>query len=497
MENVRFFIHEDYPVDGGVEEFLNKMADVKGVVKPVVVLPDIHFKSSYHTPTGVVVKAQKTIISKFLNANCAMSFITTPFFIEDIDERMLDGIFSYLRANISVSTRASPIISKEDLKSIVRDGAEWTIKKYGLDPADLVNFENEGSLLKDDIRTTDGILSSVPEACQQMGLFSFGVLGYGNYFIEMQTVDEIIDPQIAKAFRVAKGQVCFMIHGDSRAFGQSIFDFYSQKAKKLFGMQQAYKKLYYSLFSSNVSTRSIRNFLESFSRYVNRVKSAVYPKAERRNRAKDIYFDTIDADSKEGEAYLTGTYCALNYGYANRAYMASVIRDALKKSLGRDSSGIHVLWDGNHDALQKENIDGKEFYVHRNGANRALPPGCFPHHNIFSKTGQPVLLPSALGKHSFLCAATKGCPESYYSSCHGTGRLIDRGEARNIFKAENVLDDMKSKKVRIYDYGRGYIAEESPAAFKDVDKILQVISKHDIAQPVARLRPVADLKGWR
>jgi tRNA-splicing ligase RtcB len=177
--------------------------------------------------------------------------------------------------------------------------------------------------------------------------------------------------------------------------------------------------------------------------------------------------------------------------------MASVIKGALEKALRTSKADINILCDGNHDALQKESIDGEDFYVHRNGACRAYPDKYFKGHPVFSRTGQPVLLPSALGRHSFLCAAKKGCPESYYSTCHGTGRLVDRGIARKIYNADSVMDETRKVNLKIYDYGRGYIAEEAPAAFKDVDKILDVIVKNNIASPVARLRPLADLKGWR
>jgi tRNA-splicing ligase RtcB len=241
----------------------------------------------------------------------------------------------------------------------------------------------------------------------------------------------------------------------------------------------------------------LRNFLRSINKALNRAKSTVYWKADRWNKKENFSYEGIKADSAQGDAYLTSTYCAINFGYANRAYMAALIKRALEKAMRKSRASLNILCDGNHDALQKENIDGKEYYVHRNGACRAYPAHYFKDHPVFSKTGQPVLLPSALGRHSFLCAAKKGCAESYYSTCHGTGRIIDRGMARKVFNAGAVLDEVNKENVRIYDYGKGCISEESPEAFKDVDKILDVIRKNNIAHPVARLRPLADLKGWR
>lgn len=496
-DKIRIFTHEDYPVDGRTMAMLNSMAEVEGVARPIVALPDIHFKHSYHTPTGVVVMTKNRIIPKFVNANCGMSFIKTPFFEHDINDDVLDAIFNYLRKNIAVSARSSPLINISDLKDIIRNGAAWSIDRYGLGTDDLANFENNGSLLKDDTRDIDEIMSFIPEACQQMGLLSWGVLGYGNHFIELHLVEDILNNDIARKFNISKGQVCFMIHGDSRAFGQSIFDFYSDKAKRLFGLQQVYKKLHYKIFSSPFSLPIMKSALDRVNYYLNRAKSTIYWKMDDWNKDRSVSFDGFDAKSKEGAAYLTGTYCAINYGYANRAYLASIIRDALRNALSENTAGVNILCDVNHDALQREVIDGEVFYAHRNGASRALPAKYFTRHPVFSQTGQPVLLPSSLGRESFLCAATKGCKDSYYSSCHGTGRIIDRGEARQLFTTKDVLNNMKDKKVKIYDYGKGNTSEEAPGAFKDVEKILESVMKYGIAEPVARLKPLASLKGWR
>jgi tRNA-splicing ligase RtcB (3'-phosphate/5'-hydroxy nucleic acid ligase) len=497
IEKVRFITHPDYPIDENTRKILDLMADTEGVLNPVVALPDVHFKYSYHTPTGVVVLAKDRIIPKFVNANCGMSFIVTPFFEDEINEKMLDAVFIYLRDRITVTTRTSPVISQDELKGIVRDGALWSVKKFGMDPNDLANFENNGSLLKDDPRDIEDILSFIPGTCRDVGLFSLGVLGFGNHFIEMQKIDDLVNSDIAARFGIKKGQICFMIHSDSRAFGQSIFDFYSKKAKKLMGLQQLYKRWHYRAVSSSSTPEALKKGLEALNRSLNRLKSVAYWKLDKRSKKKSADFKSIEAASPEGVAYETSTYCAINFGYANRAYMASLIRDALNNASGKSKGGFHVLFDGNHDALQKEKIDGASYYVHRNGANRALPPKYFPGHPIFSRTGQPVLLPSALGVHSFLCAATKGCKDAYYSTCHGTGRLIDRGEARQAFRVDEVLKEVKGKGVKVYDYGRGYTAEEAPAAFKNVDKVLETIIKHDIAEPVARMKPLAALKGWR
>ena len=106
-------------------------------------------------------------------------------------------------------------------------------------------------------------------------------------------------------------------------------------------------------------------------------------------------------------------------------------------------------------------------------------------------------MPSSLGRPSFLCAAKKGCKDAYYSTCHGAGRLIDRGEAREKFDAQSMFAELESVNMKVYDYGRGKAQEEAPGSFKNAEHILKTMSDNGIAEPVAKMRPIAALKGWR
>jgi len=497
MEKVRYFLGNGEDIEPDCGAVLKRMSEVPGVSRPVVALPDLHFKYSYHTPTGVVALSVDSIIPKFVNANCGMSFIKTPFRAYELDEEKTDRLFAYLRSRISISTRLHPAIGRGDFEKIVTEGALWSMERFGLDPGDLANFENRGSMFAAGDRSYDDIMRFIPRTCRDVGLLSMGVLGYGNHFIEMQSVDRLVNRELAEKLGVEEGQVCFMIHSDSRAFGQSLIDFYSKKAKRLMGLQQLYKKAHYAALASEKTPLFVKRGFDRLNFYLNRMKSTLYWKGDKLTRKRSRTFEAIDAATREAEAYLVSTYAAINFGYANRTYLAGVIQEGLREALGAPDARVRILHDGNHDALQKETIDGVEYYVHRNGANRALPPEYFPGHPVFSITGQPVLLPSSLGRPSYLCAATTGCPGSFYSACHGVGRRIDRGEAREKFRAGDVFDEASAAGMKIYDYGKGKVQEESPRAFKDVEEVLETVTRNGIAEPVAKLRPLAALKGWR
>jgi tRNA-splicing ligase RtcB len=101
-----------------------------------------------------------------------------------------------------------------------------------------------------------------------------------------------------------------------------------------------------------------------------------------------------------------------------------------------------------------------------------------------------------MGNPSFLFFAADGSSDSFYSAPHGAGRLIDRGEAREKFSKNNIISEIEASGMRVYDYGRGNVSEESPTAFKNIDDVAKVVSDSGVAKVVAKMRPLAVLKGW-
>ncbi|MDP7140752.1 MAG: RtcB family protein, partial [Candidatus Woesearchaeota archaeon] len=199
-------------------DILTAMSKQEGI-RSIIVLPDIHYKHSYHTPTGVAVFTEDKIFPKFVNPNCGISFIAIPFKRKDLTNKQIDEIFNFLQKEITVATRLKPNISLEELKSILLKGAEPVYNKYGLDKTCLKNIENKGNIFSGRNKTIQKIISALPKEAIEMGMRSFGVLGYGNHFLEMQRVKKILNPQTARKFGLEKDQLCIMLHSDSRAFG--------------------------------------------------------------------------------------------------------------------------------------------------------------------------------------------------------------------------------------------------------------------------------------
>ena len=106
---------------------------------------------------------------------------------------------------------------------------------------------------------------------------------------------------------------------------------YSNKAKRLFGLQQLYKKAHYRVLASKNAPVFLKDMLQGLNHRLNSLRSTAYWKLDGLNRKAKGGFPGIEEGTEEAEAYLTATYSALNFAYANRSYFAALIRDALGK----------------------------------------------------------------------------------------------------------------------------------------------------------------------
>jgi len=84
---------------------------------------------------------------------------------------------------------------------------------------------------------------------------------------------------------------------------------------------------------------------------------------------------------------------------------------------------------------------------------------------------------------------------SFGSTCHGAGRRLGRTAAKRSLRGKSVFDEMEKWGVLVACASRKMLAEEIPEAYKDVTTVVNVVERAGIARKVARLRPVAVVKG--
>ncbi len=134
--------------------------------------------------------------------------------------------------------------------------------------------------------------------------------------------------------------------------------------------------------------------------------------------------------------------------------------------------------------LEKHQVNGeeKELVVHRKGATRAF-------------VGQPVLIPGSMGTASYVLVGTEEGKNSWYSTCHGAGRTMSRHAAVRALSGQEIINQLKAKGILVKCYSMRGIAEEAPQAYKNIDEVVEVVHQAGLSKKVARLVPLAVIKG--
>jgi tRNA-splicing ligase RtcB len=187
---------------------------------------------------------------------------------------------------------------------------------------------------------------------------------------------------------------------------------------------------------------------------------------------------------------------AANFAWANRHFIMEEVREAWREVFGTHGEP-HLVYDVAHNIGKQERYDGVEVLVHRKGATRAFPPG---HPEIpadYAATcGQPVFIPGSMGTASFvLVGVPQTMKEAFGSSCHGAGRVMSRTEAKRKVRGEILKRELEAKGIHVRAGSLAGLAEEAPAAYKDVEAVVDVVAAAGIAKKVARLKPVGVIKG--
>jgi len=321
---------------------------------------------------------------------------------------------------------------------------------------DLEVIESNGSLESED--------RVVGERAEKRGMKALGTLGSGNHFLELQVVDRVVDHSAAGAYGLREGQITAMIHTGSRGLGHQVC------SEHVAAIESKYNR--------------------SGDEWV--APDWGYRLRDRQLAAAPIF-------SREGEAYLDAMRAAGNYAFANRSALTQRLRGVLREHLGADGE-LDVVYDVSHNIAKVENhiVHGKtcKCCVHRKGATRALGGDHAELASRFSSVGQPVLVPGDMGTASWVLAGpTKGGNDAFSSSCHGAGRQLSRTAARKSVDARALMERLEQQGVHVRAKTPNVLSEEAPEAYKDVDDVVQLTERAGLARPVARLRPLAVIKG--
>jgi len=442
--------------DQGPEQVAN-VATLPGIQKASLAMPDIHW--GYGFCIGGVAATDPEeggVISPGgvgYDINCGVRLLRTNLTWDDVKDRikpLVDQLFRDIPTGVGQSGRFE--FDKPELTKLLAQGASYVVNLgYGTEH-DLLVTEAGGCLDgADPARVSDRAIKRGYDQC--------GTLGSGNHFLEVQVVDRILDPTSAQVMGLHEGQVTVLIHSGSRGLGYQVCDDY------LATFKNAPKRYGFELPDWQLACAPVR--------------------------------------SPEGQSYMGAMRAAANYAWCNRQLLTHQARLVFAQVFGKpwEELGMELVYDVAHNIAKFENhvVDGgesKQVCVHRKGATRAFPPG---HHDIpaiYAAIGQPVIIPGSMGTASWVLVGQAGSMAcSFGTTCHGAGRLMSRTAAVKLAAGRRI--DKELDAIGIIARARGHkgLAEEQPAAYKDVDHVVDVVHKAGISKKVARLRPVGVIKG--
>lgn len=448
-------LFKDLRNDAALAQVAN-VACLPGIVGASMAMPDCHY--GYGFPIGGVAAfdAEEGIISPGgvgYDINCGVRLIRSDLTVAEVRAH-LQNLASAINAAIPAGAgEKGPLrLSSDQLSEVLVQGPSWVVKQgYGV-PEDIEHTEDGGQIPGAD----PGALS---QRAYTRGAPQLATLGGGNHFLEIQAVDTIYDERLAREFGIDDvGQVTVMIHCGSRGLGHQVCE------DALDSMAAAARKYGIDLPDKQLACAPVA--------------------------------------SPEAQHYLAGMAAAANYAWANRQAIMYYVREAFEQVLGRgwQKLGLRLVWDVAHNVakLEEHLVGGRSrrLCVHRKGATRSFAPGRPELPGLFRQTGQPVLVPGDMGSASYLLVGTaEAMAQTWGSTCHGAGRVLSRSAAIKKHPSGQVRRELEAQGIVVRASGRDTLAEEAPDAYKDVDRVVEVCHQAGLSRKVARLRPLAVVKG--
>jgi tRNA-splicing ligase RtcB len=439
-------------LDEKVQEQVANVATLPGIVGASLAMPDAHW--GYGFPIGGVAAFDPDrggIVSAGgvgFDISCGVRTFTTGMKASELGDRLETVAHDlYRTVPAGVGWGGAVRLNVQEVDEMLAGGAAWAVEKGWGDVDDLERIEERG-------RMEGAEPSRVSRRAKERQLHEVGSLGSGNHYLELQTVEQVFDVVAAAAYRLAEGDLLVTIHCGSRGLGHQI------------------------------GTEFLQRFVSVAPRY-----GITLPDRE---------LACAPIRSPEGEEYLGAMRAAINCALANRQVIGALVRKVFARHF--PSAKLRLLYDVSHNTCKAEEheVDGKKrtLFVHRKGATRAFGPG---HEKVpleYRAVGQPVLIGGTMGTSSYVLAGTsRSESRAFSSSCHGAGRKMSRTKAKTLWEGKPLIRELGEKGIIIKSHTAKGAAEEAPGAYKDVDEVARVAEEAGLSRRVARVLPIACVKG--
>ncbi len=434
---------------------------------PPVVLPDFHHKSSMELPSSVAVATVDSVRPTLTSAsvNCGMALLAL-----DCDRPSEAGIVEFyrrVRERYPYPAGLRRELTAREVRDAAVDGSLFAARRYGVETEELSRIEEFGRLDLDRYGGAARLTRELPGIALQLARLRFGTVGPSNHFVELQVVEDVLDPEAASLLGVHKGQLTLQYHAGGGVLAGEIGALFGRRRHRPAQLRaaMAVQKPLYHLATAR-SYHQLRHRL-------------------------GLWFTEgcppVGRSTVEGQRLLLANAAAMNYGFAFRVATYAALKRIAAEVFG--GTGGRLVVDSPHNSIYEEpGPDGGTVIVHRHNACRAYPAQLSPAGTVYGRTGQAVLLPGTCRTSSYLAVAGPESARSLHSACHGSGTVVadfaERGLSASHPAGHHTL------RFRYADAAPEHVAHLDD---KGVDAALAVLVNHGLVRPVARMRPLAVL----
>jgi RNA-splicing ligase RtcB len=463
--DIRIFQSEDAPADVRALAVLQSGVADADLAAPAVVLPDFHLKADKEMPSSIAVATRDTIRTTMTccSLNCGMALVALDS--DRPDAASITEFYRRVRARLPFPPTLRRDLTVEEVVRCAADGARFAAERFGVDESALSGFEEGGVLDLARYGGVERVRRELPWLVKHLSRVRFATIGKSNHFIELQQVEEVLDPEAAQLLGIEAGQITLQYHGGGGTLPGQL--------GVMFGARKRY-------------TKSLRVEMAIQKPLYQLARARSIAELTRRSR---LYFAggalPVERYGIEGERLMLASLMAMNYGFAFRMGTYSILASLLNETLGATA---RLVVDSPHNSIYEEQIDGQTAVVHRHNAARAYPASRMSHHPVFGKIGQPLLVPGTNRTSSYVCVAGEGAAASLYSAPHGAGTTVKDFAAAGLSQA-----DPQGRVTLKYGYSGESPTEVEQLDDRAIDDTLAVLRDEDIVRPVARLRPFAVL----
>lgn len=430
-------------------EQVRNVARLPGIVEKSIALPDAHQGYGFCIGGVAAFDLPRGIISPGgvgYDINCGVRLLRTNLSKEQFMKKrkeVLKALYELIPSGVGKESAFK--LSDAQLKEVLEKGAAWAVSQ-GYGTRDDVEYCEDNGCIQ------GAHASAVSQKALARGRAQLGSLGSGNHFLEVQFVESIFSKEAARCFGLKEDMIVVMIHSGSRGLGHQVASDYIHAMEKEYG-------------HAHLPDREL----------------AYAP-----------------LDSKLGNSYRAAMAAAANFAFTNRQLITHQVRKAFSAHFPK--ARAEVVYDIAHNIAKFEEhiVDGRRqtLCVHRKGATRSFGPGRKEIPSEYRKIGQPIMLPGSMGTYSYVLSGTKESAQlSFSSTAHGAGRVLSRSYALANISEKDVKKSLDAQDVAFLSGSKKGMIEEAPQVYKDIDEVARVSNELGLGKLVARMKPVAVVKG--